>query len=256
MGEGNYQAASFNSIGPEGGGLKTRREPDYPAKRSALMGIRVLLADDHQMVRDGLRALLEREPGIEVVGEAENGRMAVQMVRKTGADVVVMDIGMPDLNGIEATRQIVALAPGIKVMALSMHADKRFVGEMFRAGAAAYLLKDCAFAELAGALRVVLAGQVYLTPRIAGTIIKDYVGRLSADQVSAFATLTSREREVLQLLAEGNSVKAIAGRLHISPKTVETHRQQLMHKLDLENLADLVKYAIREGFTSLDGSRH
>jgi DNA-binding NarL/FixJ family response regulator len=162
---------------------------------------------------------------------------------------------MPDLNGIDATRQIASIAPAVKVIALSMHSDKRFVREMFRAGASAYLLKDCAFEELAGAVRVVLAGQVYLSPQIASPIIKDYISLLPHDDDSVFTRLSVREREVLQLLGEGKAVKQIASQLNISVKTVETHRQQLMHKLDIGNLADLIKYAIREGLTSLEPSK-
>jgi DNA-binding NarL/FixJ family response regulator len=218
------------------------------------MGTRILLADDHRIVRDGLRALLEKEPDIEVAGEAENGRTIVDMVRKIEADMVIMDVGMPDLNGIDATRQIASIAPAVKVIALSMHSDKRFVSEMLRAGASAYLLKDCAFEELSSAVRVVLAGQVYLSPQVASPLIRDYVSRLSLEDSSAFTRLTPREREVLQLLGEGKSVKLIASQLNISVKTVETHRQQLMHKLDIGNLADLIKYAIREGLTSLEPS--
>lgn len=214
-----------------------------------------MLADDHRIVRDGLRALLEKEPDIEVTGEAENGRMIVDMVRRIDVDLVIMDVGMPDLNGIDATRQIASIAPAVKVIALSMHSDKRFVSEMFRAGASAYLLKDCAFEELAGAVRVVLAGQVYLSPQIASPIIKDYVSRLPHGDDSVFTRLTHREREVLQLLGEGKAVKQIASQLNISVKTVETHRQQLMHKLGIGNLADLIKYAIREGLTSLEPAK-
>jgi DNA-binding NarL/FixJ family response regulator len=219
------------------------------------MGTRILLADDHRIVRDGLRALLEKDPDIEVAGEAENGRTIVEMVRRIKADMVIMDVGMPELNGIDATRQIASIAPAVKVIALSMHSDKRFVSEMFKAGASAYLLKDCAFEELSGAVRVVLAGQVYLSPQIASPIIKDYVNRLSHHDDSAFTRLTPREREVLQLLGEGKSIKDISSQLNISVKTVETHRQQLMHKLEIGNLADLIKYAIREGLTSLEPTK-
>ncbi len=174
------------------------------------MPIRILLVDDHKIMRDGLRVLLEKQPDLEVAGEAENGRRAVHMARELPADMVIMDIGMPDLNGIDATREIVASVPGVKVIALSMHADKVFVGEMFRAGASAYLLKHCAFEELAQAIRVVSSGQFYLSPQIAGLMIKDYVRQMSTDSTSVFAALTVREREVLQLLAEGKSTRQIA----------------------------------------------
>ena len=171
------------------------------------MAMRILLVDDHKIMRDGLRVLLEKQPDIEVAGEAENGRMAVRMARELPADMVIMDIGMPDLNGIDATREIVASVPGVKVIALSMHSDKVFVGEMFKAGASAYLLKHCAFEELAQAIRVVSSGQFYLSPQIAGPMIKDYVRQMSNDNTSVFAVLTVREREVLQLLAEGKSIQ-------------------------------------------------
>jgi two-component system, NarL family, response regulator NreC len=216
------------------------------------MPMRILLVDDHKIMRDGLRVLLEKQPDLEVAGEAENGRRAVHMARELPADLVIMDIGMPDLNGIDATREIVASVAGVKVIALSMHADKVFVGEMFRAGASAYLLKHCAFEELAQAIRVVSSGQFYLSPQIAGLMIKDYVSKMFTDSTSVFAALTVREREVLQLLAEGESTRQIASHLNISLKTVETRRQQIMAKLNIDNMADLIKYAIREGLTSLD----
>jgi two-component system, NarL family, response regulator NreC len=219
------------------------------------MPMRILLVDDHKIMRDGLRVLLEKQPDLEVAGEAENGRTAVRMARELPADIVIMDIGMPDLNGIDATREIVASVPGVKVIALSMHSDKVFVGEMFRAGASAYLLKHCAFEELAQAIRVVSSGQFYLSPQIAGLMIKDYVHQMSNNNTSVFSVLTTREREVLQLLAEGKSSRQIASHLNISLKTVETRRQQIMAKLNTDNIADLIKHAIREGLTSLDPSR-
>jgi two-component system, NarL family, response regulator NreC len=219
------------------------------------MPIRILLVDDHKIMCDGLRALLEKHPDIHVAGEAENGRAALHMVRELAADMVIMDIGMPDLNGIDATREIIASVPGVKVIALSMHSDKVFVGEMFKAGASAYLLKHCAFEELAQAIRAVGSGQFYLSPQIAGLMIKNYVRHMSNDHSPVFAALTAREREVLQLLAEGKSSRQIASHLNISVKTVETRRQQVMAKLNTDNLADLIKQAIREGLTSLDPAR-
>jgi two-component system, NarL family, response regulator NreC len=216
------------------------------------MKTRILLADDHKIMRDGLRSLLQKLPDVEVVGEAENGRMTVGMVRDGDADLVIMDVGMPDLNGIEATRQIRSIAPGVRVLALSMHSDKRYVSEMFRAGASAYLLKDCAFEELAQAVQVVMTGRAYISPQIAGAIVRDFVSQPTADDVSPYSILSPREREVLQLLAEGKAVKQIAAHLNISIKTVETHRQQLMSKLNVTNLAGLIKYAVREGFTSIE----
>jgi DNA-binding NarL/FixJ family response regulator len=163
-----------------------------------------------------------------------------------------MDLGKPDLIGIDATPQITADVPGVKLIGLSMHSDKRFVAEMFKAGACAYLLKDCAFEELAHAVRVTLAGQVYLSPEIAGPVMEDYIHHLSAASKSGFSILSAREREVLQLLAEGGTTRQIASMLHVSIKTIETHRQQIMNKLNIHNVADLIKYAIREGLTSLE----
>ena|SRR2546423_1819771 len=216
------------------------------------MGMRILLADDHQIVREGLRGLLQQEGDMEVIGEAADGRAAVQMTHDMSPDVVVMDVGMPGLNGIEATRQIMNKEPDAKVVALSMHADRRFMGEMLKAGAKGYLLKDGAFEELANAIRSVVADKVYLSPRIADVVVDDYVRRQNGVEPSAFAKLTPREREVLQLMAEGRATKEIAMDLHVSIKTIETHRRQIMEKLQIYSVAELTKYAIREGLTSLD----
>lgn len=215
------------------------------------MTIRVLLADDHKIVRDGLRTLLEKHADIVVLGEAEDGREALQLTKKLSPDVVVMDIAMPDLNGIEATRQILSEYPGIRVVALSMHSDKRFVSEMLKAGASAYLLKDCAFEELITAIRTVIKGKIYLSPGIAGVVIEDYVSTDRKSESSVFSLLSDREREVLQLMAEGKSTKEVAAQLNVSIKTVETHRTNIMTKLDIHSIAELTKYAIREGLTSL-----
>lgn len=217
-----------------------------------MMSIRILLADDHQIIRAGLRSLLEKEPGLTVIAEAETGRDAVRLTLVQQPEVVVMDVAMPDLNGIEATRQIIAERPGIRVVALSMHADRRYVMEMLKAGASAYLLKDSAFEELVRAIRTVLANQTYLSPEIANLVVGDYVRQLQQhNDTSAFSVLTVREREVLQLLTEGSSTAQIAERLHLSVKTIETHRQNIMEKLGLRSIAELTKYAIREGLTSL-----
>ena len=214
---------------------------------------RILIADDHKILRAGLRALLEKEEGMEVIAEGENGRITLKLALELAPDLVIMDVGMPDMNGIDATQQIVAQLPGVKVIALSMHSDRRFVAQMFKAGARAYLLKDCAFEELAHAVRVVLSERIYLSPEIAGPIIEDYVAHMSTGETrSIFSVLSSREREVFQLLAEGKTTREIATLLHVSIKTVETHRQQVMKKLNIDNMADLIKYAIREGLTSLD----
>jgi len=216
--------------------------------------IKVVLADDHQIVRHGLRTLLSAEPDIEVVGEADNGRAVVRLVQELAPQVVIMDISMPDLNGIEATRQIVSEAAGVKVIALSMHSDGLFVLNMFKAGASGYLLKDCALEELVKAVRTVMNRKIYLSPGISDIVIKDFViGYSSGDSTSsAYSILTAREREVLQLMAEGKSTSQIADSLCISVKTVEAHRKQLMNKLDIHSVAELTKYAIRQGLTSLE----
>jgi DNA-binding NarL/FixJ family response regulator len=216
------------------------------------MGIRIILADDHKIMRDGLRALLEKESGMEVIAEAQNGRKALQLAREASPDVVIMDIGMPDLNGIEATRRIVSDVPGVKVIGLSMHSDRRFVAGMLSAGASGYLLKDCAFEELSFAVRAVVVGQTYLSPRVAGIVVEDYVRSLSKTKGSPSSPLTDREREVLQLLTEGKTTKQIALDLDVSVKTVEVHRGQVMKKLGIGSIAELTKYAIREGLTSLE----
>lgn len=216
------------------------------------MAISILIADDHQIVREGLIALLSQYPEMQVVGEAANGRQSVQLAAALRPQVVVIDIGMPELNGIEATRQIVAEVPGTKVIALSMHSDKRFVKGMLKAGASGYLLKYCASEELVNAIHMVMANRVYLSHDITGIVVEDYVQKLANSDASAFQTLTPREREVLQLLAEGHSTRQIADTLHVSVKTIEVHRKQLMDKLGLASLADLVKYAIREGLTSIE----
>jgi two-component system response regulator NreC len=216
------------------------------------MAIRIVIADDHQILRQGLRTLLEKEPDMEVVAEAEDGRKTVALVKEVIPHVVIMDVNMPDLNGIEASRQILAEFPEVKIIALSMHADRRFVINMLKAGAQGYLLKDCAFEELAQAIRLVMANKTYLSPGVAEIVVKDYVQRLPGPSQSAFSVLTTREREVLQLMAEGKSTSQIAELLSISVKTVETHRQQIMHKLGIRSVAELTKYAIREGLTSLE----
>ena len=217
------------------------------------MSIRVLIADDHKIMLAGLRSLLEKQTDFEVVAEAENGRKAVQMAQGAKPDIVVMDVSMPDLNGIEATTQIVESLPETRVIALSMHSDKRFVMGMLRAGASGYLLKDCASQELANAIQQVAGGKKYLSPEITGVIIDDLLlGGSSEDVATAASQLSAREREVLQLIAEGWSTKQIASHLYVSVKTIETHRRQIMKKLDLHSIADLTKYAVREGLTSIE----
>ena len=213
---------------------------------------RVLLADDHKIMREGLRSLLEEGEGVEVVGEAENGRMVLEMAEDLRPHLVIMDVGMPDLNGIEATRKLVDEMPNVKVIALSMHSDRQYVGGMLEAGACGYLLKDSAFEELEEALSTVMDDRIYLSPDVADVVVKNFVRGMPTEAPSVYAQLTPREREVLQLVAEGLSTRQIASRLDVSVKTVETHRRNTMEKLDLESVAELTKYALREGLTSLD----
>jgi two-component system response regulator NreC len=216
------------------------------------MNTRILLADDHKITRQGLRSLLEKQSDMEVIAEAQDGRTAERLVEELHPDVVIMDISMPDLNGMEATRWIVSKFPDVKIIALSMHSDATFVTEMLRSGAAGYLLKDCAFEELSRAIRTVMDDKTYLSPSISGVVVEDYLHRLSKADFSDSDVLSDREREVLQLMAEGNSTKQIAKKLHISVKTVETHRRQIMNKLDIHTVAELTKYAVRKGLTSLE----
>lgn len=216
------------------------------------MNVQILLADDHKLMREGLSALLTQQPDIEVVAQANNGREAVQLSERFSPDVVVMDVSMPDLNGIDATRQIIARRPATKVIALSMHSDRQFVAEMFRAGASGYLLKDSAFEQLASAIRAVAHDQTFIAPTISGFDLEDYTVTQTQDEPLMRPKLTDREREVLQLLAEGKGTKEIAADLFLSAKTVETHRQHLMDKLDMYTVAELTKFAIREGLTTLE----
>ncbi|HYG74922.1 MAG TPA: response regulator transcription factor [Planctomycetota bacterium] len=216
------------------------------------MSIRVLLADDHKIMRDGLRALLDKVPDVEVVAEAENGRDAVELARTLKPNVIIMDMSMPELNGIEATRQVLADNSKVRVIALSMHSDKRFLSQVFRAGAVGYLLKDCAFDELSRAVQTINAGEKYLSPKLTNVVVDNFMRPSSLSLPAVSTKLTPREREVIQLIAEGESTKEIAARLHVSVKTIETHRSQIMHKLGMHSIAQLTKFAIREGLTSLD----
>ena len=214
--------------------------------------IRILLADDHEIIREGLRSLLSKDPQMKVVAEAEDGRSAVKLAKELSPDVVIMDIAMPGLNGMEATRQITAASRKTKVIALSMHSERNLVVEMLTAGASGYVLKKCAFQELIQAVQAVVRHGTYLSPPIAGTIVEEYLRKPSKGKPPLASPLTPREREVLQLLAEGNSSKEAAFILKLNVKTVDTHRQRIMKKLRSRSLADLIKYAIREGITSLD----
>jgi len=216
------------------------------------VSLRILLADDHQMFRDGLRPLLAREKGLSVVGEAADGRQVMELVQSLRPDLVILDVSMPGLNGVEAARRIHEIDPSIRVVMLSMHADRRFVLESLKAGASAYLLKDDAFEDLIRAIPRIMTGQVVLAERIASEMAQEYVTFARSEEGSAFSRLSPREREVLQLVAEGRTTKEIAALHEVSVKTVETQRKQIMDKLDLHSVAELTKYAIREGLTSLD----
>jgi DNA-binding NarL/FixJ family response regulator len=216
------------------------------------MSVKVLLVDDHAILREGLRSLIEKQPDIEVVADVDDGRRAIELVRELSPDVVIMDVTMPRLGGIEATRQITGEFPAVKVIALSIHSRRPFVADMLQAGAAGYILKECLFDELVQAIRAVSEGGRYLSPRITDVVVDDYVKRLSSGDESPLRSLTGREREVLQLVAEGKSTKEISMELHVSTKTIEANRRQIMEKLDIQSVAELTKYAIREGLTSLE----
>ena len=212
------------------------------------MSIKIILADDHAMLRHGLSRSFEQEKDIDVVGQAKDGHSTIELVGELLPDVVVMDIGMPDLNGIDTTHRITKDYPKVKVVGLSMHSSDKYIREMFRAGASGYLLKNCPFEELVEAIRTIVGGKTYISPSIGGMIIKEYAGKPDKEK-SVFSILSQREREVLQLFADGKTTKQIARRLHISPKTVEAHRLRIMNKLDIDNIAQLTKYAIQEGLT-------
>jgi DNA-binding NarL/FixJ family response regulator len=215
------------------------------------MTVRILIADDHKILREGLKSLLEKQPGFAVVAEAEDGLSAFDGVKRHKPDIAILDIGMPGLNGIEVTRKIRSEMAETRVIALSMHADRRFVMGILEAGANGYLLKDSAFEELVTAVRAVAKGRMYLSPSIAETVVKSSLEKSDRGQQGSSVLLSGREREVLQMIAEGKSTKEIAFKLFVSTKTVETHRKQIMDKLNIRTIAGLTKYAIREGLTSL-----
>jgi DNA-binding NarL/FixJ family response regulator len=213
--------------------------------------VKILLVDDHRILRLGLRELLEKQSRFEVIAEAEDGRNAVKLSRELQPDIVIMDLTMPDMNGVEATRRIVTKCPGAKVIILSVHSEQRFVAEVLKAGAAGYILKECDFDEIVQAIPTVISGQIYLCSRIATVVRDDYLQHLIHAEQTSPSTLTAREREVLQLIAEGKSTKEIAYSFNLSVKTIEAHRQRIMDKLNIHNVAELTKYAIREGLTAL-----
>jgi two-component system response regulator NreC len=210
--------------------------------------IRVLLADDHNVMRNGLRLLLERQPNLVVIGETSDGRETVRMTGKLRPDVVIMDIAMPNLNGIEASRQIVSSNPEIAIVILSMHSDESYVIRALKAGARAYLLKDSAEGDLIGAIHAISEGKSFFSPAISRILVEDYMRQLEQKNIEdTYELLTSREREILQLIAEGKSNKEVAGVLNVSVYTVETHRTHILQKLNLHNVPELILYAVRKG---------
>jgi DNA-binding NarL/FixJ family response regulator len=214
--------------------------------------IRILLADDHTLVRAGIRSLLESLPDVEIVGESEDGREAVDLVEKHSPDIAVLDIGMPGLNGIEAARRISATSTRTRIVMLSMHTEPTYVRQALEAGASGYLLKSAAASELPLAIRSVMRGETYLTPRVSQEVVRGYLRPSEDASPQPLAGLTGRQREILQLVAEGQSTKEIAHRLNVSIKTVETHRQRLMDRLDIHDVPGLVRFAIRAGIVSLE----
>ncbi len=214
--------------------------------------MRILIADDHGVVRQGLRVLIDKQPDMEVVGEAENGLQVAELANKLLPDVVLMDISMPNLNGIEATRLILRDNPDIRVLALSVHFNKHYVTDMLRAGASGYVLKSCLFDEVVDALHTVDSGEHYLSPRVREIVLDDYVQHLTTTSESRTDILTDRERQVIQLLAEGKTTKQIGRQLHVSAKTIDSNRREAMNKLGISSIAELTRFAIREGLTSVE----
>ena len=215
------------------------------------MTIRILLADDHEVVRDGLRAVLERQSDFRVVGVAADGRETVQMAQEHEPDVNLMDINMPNMTGVEATRQIKASTPDMKILTLSVHSRSPLIAQMINAGASGYVPKSCAAKELVEAIRTVMRNHTYISPKVMDSVV-DYLQGDPAQRPTAPTTLTPREREVLNLVADGKTTKEISECMHVSEKTVESHRYRIMDKLGIHSIAELTKYAIREGLSSLD----
>lgn len=214
------------------------------------MAVRVLLVDDHEIMREGMSVLLRKCQDVEVIGEASDGRIAIELVDQLNPDVVIMDVGMPNLNGIEACRLMIESHPNLKIMALSAHSDGSIVAKMIQAGACGYMLKDSAFRELQEGLDTMLEGRTFLCSSISKIVFSDYVSMITNPRMIDDDGLSCREREVLQLVAEGHTTKSIAKILHLSPKTVDSHREHIMEKLGIRNVAGLTKYALREGLTT------
>lgn len=212
---------------------------------------KIMVVDEHKILREGLSTLIAKQPDMEIIGEAKDGREALRLVDKLSPDLILMDVTMPNLNGIEATRKIKSKKPDIEIIALSLHSDRRYVLGMIDAGASGYLLKECAFDELVRAINTVMSRKKYLSPGISDILIEEYVKKNTQEKPTIYAKLTPREREILQLIAEGKNTKEIAGYLFISIKTVETHRRHIKKKLRVDSVAELTKIAIREGLTVL-----
>ena len=214
--------------------------------------MRILIADDHGVVREGLKVLIENQPGMKVIGEADDGHKVAQLAKQHSPDIIVMDIAMPNLNGVEATRLILEENPHIRIIALSVHSDKQFVTEMLKAGASGYVLKSCLFEEVLKALRTVDAGEYYISPKITEIVPDYHIPYVVDTDKSAGDHLTERERQIVRMVSEGHSIKQIALHVHISPKTADANRRQIMNKLGIFSIAELTKYAIREGITSTE----
>ncbi len=215
------------------------------------MGFNILIADDHRILRESLRRVLEDEPDMKVIAEAQDGSEAVNMAKKTKPDVILMDISMPKLNGIEAARKILREQPSTKILILSMHSNKQFIEDAFQAGIRGYLLKNCAISEVVSAIHVLENGQYYISPDIAGVVIEDFIQFTPAKSDTDPNVLSNREKEILQHIANGETTKKISQSLYVSEKTVETHRKHIMKKLHCSNLAELIKQSIRKGYISI-----
>jgi DNA-binding NarL/FixJ family response regulator len=214
--------------------------------------MKILIAEDHGVVRQGLKALIEAKDDMQVIGEASDGHEVVQLAGQLSPDIILMDIAMPNLNGVEATRFILEENPNVRIIALSVHYDKHFVTEMLKAGAIGYVLKSCLFDEVLRAIQTVSEGDYYLSPKITDVVVDDYKYYMASANKSAQVRLTPRERQIIQLLSEGKSTKQIALSLHLSPKTVDSNRREIMNKLGISSVAELTKFAIREGLTSAE----